>query len=413
MEWVEHRILGLAVALGLGLLVGLQREWATDKRIGLRSFALISTIGGILGVLPPESHAWLVAAGMLSVTIAVFAHAYFVSRHTVITGMTTELAAITTFLIGFLASAGYMVSAVVLAGAVTLLLHWKGQLHALVSRIGETEFQAIAQFVLITLVVLPILPDRTYGPYAVLNPREIWLVVVLIVGLNLVGYVALKLSSERGGALASGVLGGLISSTATTVSFSGRSRDQPALAPMATIVILVASLLVYLRIVVETTAVARALVPHLLWPVAAFTALFLLAAGWRLRRFEPVAGALEQTGNPAELKTALSFGALYLLVLLISAAVNQHLGGGYLYAVAVVSGLTDVDAITLSTARLFANGSITADTAWRVIMIASLANLAFKGGIVMIAGGPALRRQLLPSLLALTSIGVAGTLLWP
>ena len=161
----------------------------------------------------------------------IYGHAFLVQKSAPVTGMTTELAALAMFLVGALATSGYMEVAVVTTGAVTLLLHWKTPMHSLVVRVGEADFEAIVRFVLITLVILPILPDATYGPYAVLNPRQMWLMVVLIVAINLVGYVSLKFARGRGGALLSGTLGGLISSTATTVSFVATApRNAPKFA---------------------------------------------------------------------------------------------------------------------------------------------------------------------------------------
>jgi uncharacterized membrane protein (DUF4010 family) len=413
MEFIDPRILGLAIAIGLGLLVGMQREWVADKPIGLRSFALIGTIGGLIGLFAMEYGAWILASGLIAVTIAIYSHAYFLSRHIKVSGMTTELAAIAMFLVGALATSGYMAVAVVLGGVITLLLHWKDPMHTWVERIGEFEFQAIARFVLISLVVLPILPNKAYGPYSVLNPWQIWLMVVLIVSINLAAYVSMKVSSGKGGVLLSGVLGGLISSTATTVSFSGRSRGDRSVVPIAGIVILVASALVYFRIVIETAVVARDLLPELLGPVVAFLALFAVVIGVLLIRQPQTAGEDQETSNPAELKTALSFGLLYCLVLFISAAVTEQFGESMLYPIAAISGLTDVDAITLSIGRLFVESRIDTDIAWRVIFVASLSNLAFKAGVVAVIGGAHLRRRLVPVLVSLTLIGFLGVWLWP
>ena len=413
MEFIDPRILGLAIAIGLGLLVGMQREWVADKPIGLRSFALISTIGALIGLFAMEYGAWILASGLIAVTIAIYSHAYFLSRQDNVTGMTTELAAIAMFLVGALATSGYMAGAVVLGGVVTLLLHWKVPMHNWVVRIGEMEFQAIARFVLISLVVLPILPNQAYGPYSVLNPWQIWLMVVLIVSINLAAYVSMKVSSGKGGALLSGVLGGLISSTATTVAFSTRSRGDRSVVPIAGVVIIVASALVYLRIIIETAVVARGLLPELLGPVVAFLVVFGVVIGVQLIRLPPTAEHDLETSNPAELKTALSFALLYSVVLFISAAVSEKFGESMLYPVAGISGLTDVDAITLSIGRLFVESRIDSDIAWRVIFVASLSNLAFKAGVVAVIGGTHLRRRVLPALLGLTLVGFVGVWLWP
>ena len=412
MEDFDSRMLELAVAIGLGLLVGLQREVA-EKRIGLRSFALISAIGAMTGLIATEYGQWILATGFFALSIVIVGHAYFVTRTSGAKGMTTELAAIAMFLVGALATSGQLVVAVVMGGVVTLLLQWKTPMHSLVERIGSVELGAIGRFVLITLVILPVLPNVAYGPYSVLNPRQIWLMVVLIVSLNLAGYVLLKIVSGKGGAIMSGVLGGLISSTATTVSFSGRSRSDPALVPVAGVVILVASFLVYIRIIIEVSVVARGLLPDLVVPLGAFMVVFLAVVGGYVMRVPNAESEPAEAKNPAELNTALTFAAVYGLVLFASAAVTVHFGETGLYPLAVLSGLTDVDAITLSTGRLFTEARIDGDTAWRIIFVASLSNLAFKAGVIAALGGAQLRRRVLPAITGLLVVGVVGVLFWP
>lgn len=406
-------LLGLGIAAGIGLLVGLQREWATGKPIGLRSFVLIGLLGGLVGLFTARHGGWVLAAGLIAITVAVFGQTIAVAKHAGSSGITTELAALAVFLIGVLAIESELGTAIVLGGAVTLLLHWKEPMHALVQRIGEREFDAVTRFILVTLIVLPLLPNHAYGPYAVLNPWQIWLMVVLIVSINLAGYVALKLTTGRTGALLGGVLGGLVSSTATTVGFARRSAADARLSWVASIVVVTASALVYPRMLVEVAVVASDLLVVLIAPIALLLLVFAaIIAVWVLR-FEAIEHDGDPPGNPAELTTALGFAALYSLVLFVSAAVEAHFGETLLYPVALVSGLTDVDAITLSTAQLYQAGRIDQDTAWRLIVVASLANLAFKAGIVAALGAPPLRRRALPAMLALTMLGGLGVALWP
>lgn len=412
-EFLELPAVQFALALALGLLVGLQREWVEEKPLGLRSFTLITLIGALIGLYAEDAGLWIVAVGLIVVTLAIFVHTILLAREESVAGMTTELAGIAMYLVGAMTTTGYPITAVVLTGVVTLLLHWKVPLHALTRRIAPEEFQAVARFVLVTLVVLPILPDRTFGPFDVLNPFHIWLMVVLIVGLNLAGYFALKVTRGRRGALLGGVLGGLVSSTATTVSYSGRSRADPAMAPIATIAILIASALVYVRILVEILAVAPGLLGDLAGPVLAFFGLFALVAAGLIGFGGGGPPAEVKTGNPAELSTALVFAAIYTVVVFLSAAVSERFGEAMLYPVAVLSGLTDVDAITLSVGHLFQSDRISSDTAWRVIFVASLANLLFKAGVVATLGGPGLRRRLLPIFAGLMAAGVLIAVYWP
>lgn len=409
---MDSQLFRIAVAVALGLLVGLQREFA-GKRIGIRSFALISSIGGVVGVFTADHGGWVLASGLIAISIMIYGHAFLVEKTTPVSGMTTELAAVAMFLVGALATSGYLQLAVVVTGGVMLLLHWKTPMHAGVERIGTTDFEAIVRFVLITLVLLPILPDAAYGPYGVLNPRQIWLMAVLIVALNLTGYVALKLASGRGGALLGGVLGGLISSTATTVSFSTKCREDRSLAPVAAVVILVASAFVYVRIFIELAVVAPDLIPLIVGPVIVLVVVFALLVGWGLKHVASAPTNNADPRNPAELKTALSFTLLYAVVLFVSAAVDDYLGEAALYPIAIVSGLTDVDAITLSVGRLYTESRVDGDTAWRVVLVASISNLVFKSGVVAVVGGSELRRLVLPGTVFLSVIGYLGAWLWP
>ncbi len=413
MDVSGSELLGLGVAAGTGLLVGLQREWAAGKPIGLRSFVLIGLLGGLVGLFTRAYGALVLGAGVIAITVAVFGQTIVAARRSGPSGTTTELAAMAVFLIGTLATHSAPGVAIALGGAVTLLLHWKEPMHALVQRIGEREFEAISRFILVTLIVLPLLPNQAYGPYAVLNPWQIWLMVVLIVSINLAGYVTLKLTTGRTGALLGGILGGLVSSTATTAGFARRSATDTRLSAIAGIVIVTASALVYPRVLIEVAVVASDLLVVLIAPIALLLLAFSAIIALWLLRFEAIEHEPEPPGNPAEMTAALGFAALYSLVLLVSAAVTRHFGQTLLYPVALVSGLTDVDAITLSTASLYAAGRIDQDTAWRLIVAASLANLAFKAGIVAVLGAASLRRRALPPMLALTLLGGIGVALWP
>ena len=166
------------------------------------------------------------------------------------------------YALGAYAVLGHRAVAVALGGTVAVLLHFKAELHGAVNRLGDGDLRAIMQFVLLALVVLPVLPDATFGPYAVFNPREMWLMAVLIVGLSLAGYIALKFFGERAGIVAGGLLGGLISSTATTVSWSRLTRGRPETARAAALVIVIASTVVYGRVLAEIAAVAPAFLPR-------------------------------------------------------------------------------------------------------------------------------------------------------
>jgi uncharacterized membrane protein (DUF4010 family) len=418
---LSESFLQLAVALGLGLLVGLQRERTAREVAGIRTFALITVFGTLSAQLASALGGWVVAAGfvatagLLAAANLVWARTHEKNGREAEPGQTTEFAALVMFAAGALVVLGPISVPVVLGGAVAVLLHLKESLHGMAGRIGERDFRAIMQFVLISLVILPVLPDRELGPYGVLNPFEVWLMVVLIVGLSLAGYVAYKLLGRDAGTALAGALGGLISSTATTASYARRSRggEQERGAFLPALVVMIASTVVYARVLVEVAAVAAFRFRDLAPPLAAMLgwAALVAAAGWWFGRGD--ASELPEQENPAELKGALLFGLLYAAVLLAVAWARDRFGTAGLYAVAVISGLTDVDAITLSTSRLVAGGAVEAATGWRAILLASLSNLAFKAGIVAALGT---RRMLawIGLLFGATVLGGAAILaFWP
>jgi uncharacterized membrane protein (DUF4010 family) len=404
----------LAISLMLGLLVGLQRQRTEAAVGGIRTFPLIAAFGTLCGWLALDSGGWIVAAGLIAVAALLVVSNYMQAKAgDPDAGQTTEIAALLLYGIGAYLVIGETAVAVVLGGAIALLLHYKDMLHAFAARIGERDVTAIMQFVLVTLVILPVLPDRTYGPYEVLNPFEIWLMVALIVGIGLAGYFAYKLFGQRGGALLGGLLGGLSSSTATTLSYARRNTAAPATSALAALVIMIAATAVFLRVLTEIAVVApghfRALAPPLLAMLAACIAISGVMH-WRTQEHR---GAMPEQGNPAELRSAILFGLLYAVIILAVAAAKTEFGERGLYGVAVLSGLTDMDAITLSTAQLTNHGRLDPGTAWRLILVASMANLAFKAALVALLGGRALLRHVLKLFGAAVIAGAVILFLWP
>lgn len=412
MDWVEAQ--QLAVALGLGLLVGFQREWTAPHVAGIRTFALITVLGALLGQLVGEAGWQPVGVGLAAVAALVIVGGVIDRTKTGnAMGLTTEAAALVMYLVGVMISCDRMVVGIVVGGGTAVLLQWKEPLHAIVHRVGVAEVRAIIQLALIALVILPVLPDSDYGPYGVLNPFDIWRMVVLIVGISLAGFIGQKVLGDRAGALLGGVLGGLISSTATTVSYARHSRLTSGGTGYAATVILIASTVVFGRVFVEVALVAPSILPSIAPPLAAMTALMiaLSVVGLLLHRHDTARGVSDQV--PSELRAAIAFGLLYAGVLFAVAAVKTHFGNDALYAVAALSGLTDMDAITLSVARLIDKDQLEASVGWRMIVIGSLANMVFKLGIIAILGQRALQKRVA----ALLGVGIIGGVLvlvfWP
>lgn len=405
------RVLGTAAALGL--LVGLQREHAGTGLAGIRTFPLITVFGTVCALLAPAFGAWMVAAGLLAMGGVLITGNQRRAGGGSGGGITTEISALLMFGLGAYLVVGQPVVAVVVAGTLAILLHLKQPLHDFVRRIDPGDLKAVMQFVLISLVILPLLPDRAYGPYQVLNPRNIWLVVVLIVGVQLSSYVLYRLVGNRAGTLLGGVLGGLISSTATTVAFARRVKTTPASAGFASLVIVIASTVALARVLVVATVVAPLAIAGIAWPLGVLLTVLVLIAAVEFLICQRETVELPPAGNPAELKPALVFAAIYALVTLAIAAAKEHLGTGGLYLVALVSGLTDMDAITLSATRLLDQHLLIADVAWRVIMIAALANLLFKGAAAWVLGGTRLGLRIGVMFGIGMIVGLALLVLWP
>ncbi len=403
----------LAISLGLGLLVGLQREWKESDIAGIRTFPLITMLG-TLCVIASDGVGWLSAAGLLSVA-AMLAIANIAKLRSGVnsSGMTTEVAVLLMYVVGSALAVNQTGPAIVTAGVAAVLLHWKARLHGVVDAMTAKDLRAVMNLALIGLIILPLLPDETYGPYNVLNPFSIWRMVVLIVGISMAAYVAQKLLGAKAGAVLGGIFGGLISSTATTVSYARQTKDTPNISAIAALVIMIASTIVNIRVLIEIGAVAPALLDVAFPPIAAMLVLMVLECALLYMPVRKQDTTAPDYDNPAQLKPAIIFGALYAVVLFIVAAAKDMFGEQALYWIAGISGLTDVDAITLSTAKMFSEDRVDSQTAWRVILIATLSNLIFKAGIVAVLGS---RRTFLYVCVAF-GIAIAGGILllvfWP
>jgi uncharacterized membrane protein (DUF4010 family) len=407
-------VLPLVMSLGIGLLVGLQRQRAGSRMAGIRTFPLIALLGAVCAMLGRTYGGWVLGAGLLGVAAMIVAtNVASMRRGRGDPGMTTEAAALLTYGVGAAAGSEWYAAALIVGGATAVLLQSKKTMHEFVRRIGEDELRAIFRFVLIAAVILPLLPDRAYGPLGVLNPFRVWLMVALVVGMGLLAYVVQKLLGQRVGTLLAGIFGGLISSTATTMSAARLSHRSPSAVHRSAAIVMICSAVVFARVLTEIALVGGEEWHQLAWPLAAmmgWMALLGAIGWWRLDK------RVEHHPRPAvstEARAAIGFGAVYAIVLLAVAAARQWAGESALYAVAVVSGLTDMDAITLSTAELASLGQIEPDTAWRLILLASLSNIVFKFAIVAMLGDATLKRKLAAPMAGAISGGAAILLLWP
>lgn len=378
----------VGTALALGLLVGLQRERTPNRQAGIRTFAIITVLGAILGILSAATGWWLAGAAILVIGgLMMVSHADRVRRDPANAGLTTEVAALLMFAVGILCAVGPLVLAVVVGGGMTVLLELKKPLHEHAAAISGRDFTAIMRFVLISLVILPVLPNQNYGPYQVLNPRETWIMVVLIVGISLGGYVLLKLFGEKAGTFLGGLLGGLVSSTATTVSYARQAAATPGIVGLAAMVVMLASAVAIVRVIILAGAVAPNALGVMAPPLLTFCGIMSLLFVGSLLTAGKGTGQVAEHGNPAELRPALIFGALYAVITLAVAASKDLFGDSALYPVAVISGLTDLDAIALTSARMIDKGQLDPHLGWRLILVAAMSNLVFKGAAAALLGG--------------------------
>lgn len=383
-------------SFAIGLLIGLERERNPSAKAGLRTFALVAVLGTLLALLAEKvSSPWLVIVGLLVVAGTIIA-AYLNDTPDEVDdpGTTTVVALLLAYGLGVMVWSGLSKLAVMLAIGVTALLYFKPELRGFSQKLTRKDLVAVLQFSVLTFIVLPILPNQDFGPYNAFNPYQAWMMVVLISGISLAGYAALHVVGTRYGAPLLGFMGGLVSSTATTMIYARHGKSNPAMTHLASAVIVIASMVVLVRLLVVSSVVAFGAVPALLPVLAGGLVAGMVAAvyAWH-KSTKGTELFVPETSNPAELHSALGFGALYVVVLLGSAWMADWAGSQGLYVVALVSGLTDVDAITLSSLRLFNLGQLNETQTVTAIAIAFLSNAAFKFGMVVMIGGAALARQ--------------------
>ena len=378
----------LLTSLGLGLMMGLERERRGGTNAGLRTFGLVGIAGTVSALLTQQAGlGWLLPAVALGLVLMMIAADLHPSDPDGKPDTTTTVALLLCFLFGAMLWYGHMLITVTLALGVTALLYFKAELHGVSHRLTRQDIVSFLQFAVITFVVLPVLPDQGYGPYDQLNPYKIWLMVVLTAGLSLAGYATLRIAPQSQAVPLLGLLGGMVSSTATTLVFSRSVRADAKQAAIALPVIVIANLVVLLRI----SVLGAVLAPKVLPLLVAVLALGLAAgAVWPVRnwiRATRSRAELPEIGNPAELRHALAFGLVYALVLVVTAFFHERAGTAGVYVVAAVSGLADMDAIAISTFQLLGGAQISAAQAVRAVVIALLANMSFKAVLVLAIAG--------------------------
>lgn len=389
--------LNLAIALLLGAIVGLERGWdargqASGERIaGIRTFALIGLLGGVAALLAKEVTEW--AFPVLLISVVAIALVAFNERlnHIRNFSITGTIGMVLTFCYGAIAVAVDPAIATGAAVVTALILDNKKEIHGLVEKLQEHELDAALKLLVITVVMLPLLPNEDMGPGGVLNPREIWWMVVLIASVSFVGYFAIRLAGTGKGILFTSLFAGLSSSTALTLHYARQSNLSPEVSPQFASGILIACGTMFPRILIYCALINPALLSSLLWPVVVMTLLLYLPALiiWKRHQGRLAVGRPELTQNPLDLKSALVFGLLLVAILLLGEFLQEWLGDLGIYVLAATSGVADVDAITLSLTRM-SQDSLALQTAVIGIVIAAATNNLVKSGIAGAIG----RREL-------------------
>ncbi len=392
----------LLVSASLGALLGLERQWSgqrdnpkADTIAGARTFALWGALGTLCAWFAREHHAGFFLAGFVAMVVLVSLFLFRRAQRDRDIGLTTGAVGLATYLLGGLVFYGEVKTAVVVAVSLVVLLASKDWLHRLSSKFSRQDVYQALQFAAVTGIVLPLVPDQPYGPYGAFNPFNIWLMVVLVSGLGFAGYVAVRIFGEDRGLAMTGLLGGLASSTATTLAMSRQSRVRPETGRLCALAVVLACTVMLVRVAVLLGAVSPSLLTQTAPWLLLVAAPGLVFAAWSWRHFHGRTGAgaaPAEVRNPLSLRVAIQFAILYALIVLIVRWAESGFGGAGLYTASFFSGLTDLDAISLSISQLQRDGHVGTDTAARAVLIAAGANSLLKAGMAVSLGSPAMRR---------------------
>jgi len=380
-------LLHLFVGVGLGALIGLEREQSESGGTfaGSRTFPLFALYGALVTAFFPSILSLAIGVLVVPLTVAYAGKVWYEQD----IGLTTLMAALLTAILGATAmhSDTGAVVAIIVGGTTTVLLSVKDPIHEFANQIEDTERMASVKFILVVLVVLPALPDRSLDVLYGLNPRFIWLMVVFVTGLGFVAYVLAQFLGPEQSIAVTGIIGGFVSSTATTVSMAEKTVQNETLYHVCAFAVVTASIVMFPRALIEVAVVNPELLPHAAIPLGVMTVVGIVAAGalyWRTRSADIVEPS--ELKNPFRLRPALLFGAIFAVVLLVSESAHEWLGTSGVYATAFLSGLADVDAMTITLSKLAADGTISTQVATTGIIIAAIANTIVKAALAWLLG---------------------------
>lgn len=406
----------LGLALAIGLLIGLERGWQEraapegSRVAGLRTIGLIGLLGGVLGLLAGNYGAIILAGGLIALAVPLGIGYWLEARKDSDLSATTIFAALLAAALGALATTGYPRLSVSAAVIAALLLDLKPALHGMVARIEPVEIKAILRFLLISVVLLPLLPNEGFGPYGGLNPYIIWWMVVLVSGISFAGYIAVRLWGEKRGLLLTAAVGALVSSTAITLAFSREARKRPASSRLLASGIILASSIMVVRMTAVAALIAPALMPGLLLYLSPIAVAGFAASIYLTPKEHQVANPDYRLDNPFDLRVALFFGFGLGVIMLLARYLESRYGSSGLYSVALLTGLFDVDAMTVSASQMV-HGGLDPKTASVAISLAAISNSLTKAVIGIVIGGRAILAAVLISFALMAAAGVAAILM--
>ncbi len=407
--------IGLLVSAGVGLIIGLEREFNTHDEPahigGIRTFTLVALLG--------YCAAWIGKMSDISVLVAVIAGfmllvglAYYTQVQAGKTGLTTELALMLTFMLGVFNASGLQRESVSIVVLMALILSLKEQLHGFIRQITEEELFAFIKFIVLALLILPMLPDQSFGPQNLLNLRDMGWIVVLVLSLSFAGYLLLKFGSPNKGILLTAVIGGLFSSTMIAWVFSAKSRENKELAPVFGSGIVLASSIMFIRVIILCLIFAPQVAMSLLFPLLLMLIVSLAPAWQILKKHKRSSdGPQLSPGNPLDIKNAVFFVLLYIAVTLFMHASRQWLGTTMTYLSGALAGIADIDSITIATAKWASATPDSNQQAKVIVLLAVMSNSVFKLLVSLFTGAPELRKPVLLGFGLVLLVG-AGVLLF-
>jgi len=398
--WAQYE--PFLISLILGGLIGIEREFKKQREKvsmfgGIRTFMLIALFGTLSAYAGSKISEIVVPISAISLaTLLIIAQ--IIEKTPSITSM---VAALITYLVGVICYLGSIQMAAVLAVTVLFILTFKEQMHEFVKHLTVQDLFAFLKFAAVTIVIYPLLPDRTIGPYGGVNPREVWAMVVIISTIDFIGYALTKFIGSRKGIVITGLIGGLVSSTAVSATLSPLSKLNPKLINDYAAGIVGASTIMFMRIFILASIISLSFAKFLFIPCAFATLLGLLFT-YYISKQESTTGSDIKVHNPFELSTAFKFGIFYGFILFLSKSATKIVGAIGLYTIAAISGLSDVDAITLSTSKIFSSGEIGLTTGAATILIAATVNTIFKWFLTLSMGSKELFMKTMMGFILLT-----------